>query len=268
MSCHKCGNSGHRAWRCNTQQCINTVKLKLNDPELIAEASQVTTGNSILDSSDMDIHIDASQNTKRFECNECSFQCTYLEILNEHKQTHTGEKLTKCCEMHTGESPNQCDKCGGNNDNETALEDHILPHNGEKPDDRIDGEYKCKQCQYICMNEDVLINHLKTHNIYICNKCEFEGKTQQALSSHLKIHKQKSFKCSSCDFTCTNLSKLNAHKKDHAMEEIIVETPIEIANNAKNTPPSTKVNKRNLSVSPESTETDRKTSKKNKKNYS
>ena len=84
------------------------------------------------------------------------------------------------------------------------------------------------------------------------------------MASHLKIHKQKSFKCSNCDYVCTTLSKLNAHKKDHATEDIIVETLSEKINNAKNTPSNAKANKRDLSISPESTETDRKTVKKTK----
>ena len=115
------------------------------------------------------------------------------------------------------------------------------------------------------MNGDVLINHLKTHNIYSCNKCDFKGKTQQALSSHLKKHNQKNYKCPSCEFTCTNLSKFNAHKRDHNMEEVIVEPLIEMINNAKNTTPNNNASKRGLSVSPESSGTDGKTPKKNKK---
>ena len=133
------------------------------------------------------------------------------------------------------------------------------------PDDCTGWEYRCKKCDYLCKNEDVLINHLKSHNIYVCNKCGFEGKNQQALASHLKIHKQKSFKCSKCDYVCSTLSKMNAHKKDHSAEDIIVETLSEMVNNAKNTPSNTKANKRDLSISPESNETDRKTVKKNKK---
>ena len=101
-------------------------------------------------------------------------------------------------------------------------------------------------------------------SIYVCDKCEFEGKNQQALASHLKIHKPKSFKCSNCDYVCTTLSKMNAHKKDHVTEGIIVETLGEMINNDKITPSNTKANKRDLSISPKSTETDRKTVKKTK----
>ena len=278
MSCHKCGHSAHRAWRCKKDQSsyINIVNLVTNvDPvhkvDSISNISEIEidTNNN---NDDVEIHIEASQNTRRYECEECGFICSYIDIFNVHKETHTGENPIACCECdtqstsqaHTGEGPNQCDKCVGKSNNKQSLEHHILPHTDEKSDDCTEWEYKCKECDYLCKNEDVLINHLKSHNIYVCNKCAFEGKTQQALASHLKIHKQKSFKCSNCDYVCTTLSKLNAHKKDHATEDIIVETLSEKINNAKNTPSNAKANKRDLSISPESTETDRKTVKKTK----
>ena len=40
---------------------------------------------------DMDIHIEASQNRNRFECPDCSYSCSYIEIFNTHRETHTGE---------------------------------------------------------------------------------------------------------------------------------------------------------------------------------
>ena len=99
-------------------------------------------------------------------------------------------------------------------------------------------------------------SHLKSHNIYVCYTCEFKGKTQQALAAHIKVHKQKSFKCSNCDYVCTTLAKMNAHKKDHSTGE---ESHIEIVNKAKNTPSNNKSGKRDLSISPEVTDANRKT---------
>ena len=172
MSFHTCGNSGHRAWRCRTQQSdfINKVKLESND-SIESELSEIEIDN------DIDIHIDASQNTNRFECNDCNFVCSYLDTMNDHKVTHIGKNILKCCEcesqittqLHTGESPSKCDNCAGKDSNDRALKDHILPHNVEKPSSGAECEFICKQCQYICNNEDVLINHLKTHNKYLCN---------------------------------------------------------------------------------------------------
>ena len=212
----------------------------------------------------MDIHIDASQSTNSFECTECDYKCAYIEIFNEHKKTHTQQKPGKVCgcdfqsdiQTHTGERTKQCDKCDGASSKKTTLKDHILLHNDEKPNDRTEGEYKCTHCQYICLNEDILISHLKSHSIYICNKCDFEGKTQQTLSSHSKVHNKKILKCPSCDFTCTNLVKLNAHKNDHIIEDILIE----------HASPNSKASKRNVSLSPKSLESESKTSKKTKNN--
>ena len=82
------------------------------------------------------------------------------------------------------------------------------------------------------MNNDVLSNHLKSHNIYACDKCHYKSNSLQGLNGHSKIHIQK-LKCSKCEFSCTTLNKLNNHVKIHTGDEI------------SNAP------KRSLSVSPE-----------------
>ena len=89
LSCHTCGKFSHRAWRCRTQKSdfINKVKLKSND-SIESELSEIE-----INSDDLDIHIAASQNTNSFECNECNFVCSYLEIMNDHKKTHIGKNI-------------------------------------------------------------------------------------------------------------------------------------------------------------------------------
>ena len=262
MSCNKCGISDHRAWRCNTQRndYVNIVELHLNDlleTEPVNSTSNLNVSEIEIDDG-IDIHMEASQNTQRHECSDCSFSCTYLEIFNEHKkQNHTQERLITCCkcedqfstQVNTGEKPDKCDKCENNSKDEVALEEHILLHNGEK-------YVECTECEYKCKNVDILNSHLKSHNIYVCYTCEFKGKTQQALAAHIKVHKQKSFKCSNCDYVCTTLAKMNAHKKDHSTGEV---SHIEIVNKAKNTPSNNKSGKRDLSISPEVTDANRKT---------
>ena len=89
----------------------------------------------------------------------------------------------------------------------------------------------------------------------------FQGHISQLLAAHIKIHKQKTFKCSKCEYKCTTLTKLNAHKKDH-IEVISDETALAIVNDidSENTPLINKMGKRDLSISPEGIGTDKKTS--------
>ena len=290
-SCYKCGNPGHRSWRCNTQRDNhkNEVDLNLNESTITNKEVNTSENDNVYYDADinpnvdinacnnensiaaaLDVHIDSSQSTNRFECNECSFKCSYIEILNEHKQIHTGEKPPKCCKCdielcnkvrleHTGEGPFKCDKCRYKSKEELAQEDLSLLEKYEE-------SLKCTECQYKCKNIDILIGHLKSHNIYLCSKCDFKGNTSQSLSSHIKVHNKKTFKCPVCDYKCTTLTKLNAHKRNHTEENIVVEPDLEVVNNidTENTPLSNNRGKRDLSVSPEGIGTDRKTSE-NKK---
>ena len=289
-SCYKCGNSDHKSWQCNTPQenYINKIDLNANGSTVPVEDNNASV-NAIYDAdidlnlnnqasnNAIDIHIDSSQSINSIECSECTFKCSYIEILNEHKQIHTGEKPLKCCECdielvnlsmdnkyiqkHTGEKPLKCDKCNENNKDEATLEELSVL-------DKSENSLKCSECQYKCKNVDVLISHLKSHNIFLCSKCDFKGHTSQSLAAHIKIHKQKTFKCSKCEYKCTTLTKLNAHKKDH-IEVISDETALAIVNDidSENTPLINKMGKRDLSIIPEGIGTDKKTSesKKSKK---
>ena len=275
-TCYKCGNPGHKSWRCNTQRDDYKNVVDLTDEGL--NTSENDKYDADIDSNvdlnamdnEVDIHIDSSQSTNKFECTKCSFKCSYVEIFNEHKQTHTGEKPLKCCECdtelckkfiqeHTGEWPYKCNKCRDKSQDK-SVQEYLTSL------DILEVPLKCTECQYECNNTDILISHLKSHNIYLCSKCEFRGHTSQSLSSHIKVHKQKTFNCPKCDFKCNTFTKLNAHKKNHIEEANVVELDLEVGNNIiiENTPLNNGRGKRDWSTSPEGIGTDRKTSE-NKK---
>ena len=103
ISCNKYGHTGHNYWRCSTQKNnhINVVDLnECIENNLDANASESAKHTADIHANkeagvfddDINIHIEVSQTREMYESNECSYKCKYMEIFNEHMQTHTGEK--------------------------------------------------------------------------------------------------------------------------------------------------------------------------------
>ena len=117
-----------------------------------------------------------------------------------------------------------------------------------------DKSFECTECNcnYKCLNENVLRNHLKSHDIYVCDKCNYRATSTRGLSNHMKTHKDKQFKCKKCDFTANTLNKLNVHMRTHTGDAITIE-----ANESEKTPGSSNAVKRGLPVSPEIANTDK-----------
>ena len=103
-----------------------------------------------------------------------------------------------------------------------------------------------------CQNDDVIRNHLKSHDIYACDKCNYRATSTRGLSNHMKTHKDKQLKCKKCDFTANTLNKLNAHLRTHTGDAITIE-----AIKSEKTPGSSNAVKRGLPVSPEIANTDK-----------
>ena len=121
----------------------------------------------------------------------------------------------------------------------------------------------CAECNYKCLNKDVLSNHLRIHNIFTCEKCDYTSNNLQGINGHSKIHNQKQLKCSKCEVICTTLKKLNNPKRIH-IEEISIETVSEGTKTtpSKKTSTSPNPSKMCLSISPEVVDTTKKNKKK------
>ena len=302
FTCNKCGDIGHRGRFCNVQpeDFKHVVDVNVLDPlqteinrDDNGHSGDVNNSESLVEVSaeNMDVHIDPSQNNKTFFCSECDYQCSYEHIFTEHMEQHKGEKSFLCSEcgyqtstmcgldkhmqIHTGEKPLSCTDSGhiqkhtGENHfkchicelvsiGRAAHEEHALIH-----DDEI--LISCSECEFQCRNENVLTNHLTSHDIHACKKCNFQGKTSKILANHVKTHTEKSFKCSKCEFTCTIADKFKHHMKNHSGGE---KTSKSYSDTVKS-PVSKKVSitsntlKRGLSVSPEVVDTSKKTLRSN-----
>ena len=205
-------------------------------------------------SENTDIHIDSSQTKNRFDCPECDYACSYDFILKEHMECHLGEKtlgsldsgkqLAKTTDVNKKEKQFKCQFCEMLSNSRSSHEEHLILHE----DDIL---LNCTECSYSCINEDILIIHFASHNMFPCNKCTFIGKSLKDLSDHSKSHSVKSYKCTECDYNGKTKSDLKTHMDNHTGEKdfSVNKSPVH-----GNTLASSNKGKRGLSISPEVTE--------------
>ena len=71
-------------------------------------------------------------------------------------------------------------------------------------------KFRCSKCDFECLNEDDLNNHMSSHGKYKCKVCNEPFKTSRHLTDHSKIHK-----CAECDYIYSNNDELKKHMKQH-----------------------------------------------------
>ena len=259
MSCNKCGHTSHRARYCRRENkdFKNMIDIEdgyasdddHNDDDIDEHYDDCDDGDNDSDLLtsivpaivyNADVHFDPSQNHNTFVCSECDYQCKYDHIFKEHMKNHIGEKqLENDILEPVNEARSACEKL--------------------VPADTHDNTFKCTECKFECGSRLDLSNHLTTHSIYACNMCDYKNNSQQRLKSHSRIHIQNKLKCSLCDFKATPTNTLINHMRVH-LEDEICSAPL-----AENTSQSSYTLKRDLSVSPETADPNKKTRKNCKK---
>ena len=217
FTCNKCGKTGHRARSCRvkTGDYLNTIHINLFDTD------EDYLNDSVIEYEDLDIHIDPSQNSNKFDCPKCEYTCTYENILIDHMEFHTQEESRAY--VNIGHQPKvvsslfgnkkdvkqiECHICEFACDNDTSLKEHMITHDNEIL-------LNCTECDFNCRNEDVLNIHLASHNIYLCNICNSQCKSEKELCEHVKLHSGKNHKVTESDYTSTSASRPNNHKQNH-----------------------------------------------------
>ena len=174
-----------------------------------------------MDIVDLDVHIESSQSTNQFACNECDYKCAYANILEVHMRSHTSDETIKCSNdeielnkvnnIHTKEF--KCIICDTISLNKTSHDEHLARHD-------LEIQLSCSECEFECLNQDVLDNHISTHIIYACKVCNFTFKTAKHLSEHGRaVHNLDKFSCSKCELTFPSKTELKKHLKQHTGEK-------------------------------------------------
>ena len=120
----------------------------------------------------------------------------------------------------TNYSEIECDICSNNIEHGKTLEQHINEHHKV-----IRSDYFCNVCGLICMNNDFLNKHAKSHADSLttewftisCVYCKESFNNQSVLRSHIyKYHiGQFLLNCTSCDNRSINISAFANHFKTH-----------------------------------------------------
>ena len=229
--CNKCGKTGHRARQCNTKvsDYVNVIDVdslqdkNSNDDDKDDEIVSLKCPDDEIvsfDTADVDIHIASSQSTNQFTCNKCDYKCSYEAILQEHMLGHTSEGTLPCTnvDVHkqdvvkTQGKDFKCFICGTVSLSKSAYDVHLALHD-------IDIQLSCSECDFECSNEDVLNNHISSHNTYKCKVCNFTFTTAENLSEHGRTHNPSKFNCTDCEYKCSTKTELKNHKKQHTGEK-------------------------------------------------
>ena len=220
FSCNECGKTGHRARGCKTNP---TDYINIIDSNLLLNKISVSPINvEVLDieTVDLDVHIGSSQSTNDFACKVCDYKCAYGNILDEHMRSHTTDEILQCNsngiestqqeDIHTEEF--KCFICDTVSLSKTSYDEHLARHD-------VEIQLSCSECEFECLNQAVLDNHISSHNIYACKVCDFTFKTAKHLSEHGRIHNVDKLSCAKCDITFSSKTEFKKHKKQHTGEK-------------------------------------------------
>ena len=160
-----------------------------------------------------------------YSCNECNRSCSSWTKLKHHiLQVHEGYlyKCTKCeeqfgslpkieshhVEKH-GKASFRCEVC----EKLFVHCDDLRRHMGE-------GEFKCKQCNFLGCTKTVLTTHAKMHDsnfkdgLFHCNLCPFKNKKRSRIGYHKKyVHDKVKESCDQCTFKSSRKAEVVKHKK-------------------------------------------------------
>ncbi|ELU10954.1 hypothetical protein CAPTEDRAFT_172869 [Capitella teleta] len=106
-----------------------------------------------------------------------------------------------------------CTDCDFKSPRKKDVQAHLLAkHKKAPPGVRI---FKCKQCEYMCMDKNRFNEHMNCHskdNRHKCSKCDKAYSTRRGLQTHLQYHSQeRPHKCTDCDASFKVRDKLRDH---------------------------------------------------------
>lgn len=234
--------------------CINdSVSNKINKNTNTDNHSDVNDNDDLANDENNDI-----TSLLQFSCDMCQNTFDSLSSLRLHKRTHSDdsikphecifcykkyssqESLNEHLNSHTGERPYKCTECKKNFATRYTLQNHLKTHSDDK---RL---FDCDICQKSFSNQKNLKQHRKLHQksingskyefsksdvqtkaclttnstnhtaqkVYICNVCGKSFARKPELDDHDRTHTgERPFKCDLCPLAFAQRSNLNTHKK-------------------------------------------------------
>lgn len=148
-------------------------------------------------------HIQIHNGDKPHRCNKCGENFANLHQLAVHRQDHELEE----------KKPHKCVECGRRFRQKSDLNQHMRTHTGEKP-------FKCDECPEKFARNDYLKRHrLRCHRkeeMLKCQHCPRKCHDSYQLNRHIKYsHMPKPFSCTMCNKKFVHQYELTTHTKSH-----------------------------------------------------
>lgn len=129
-------------------------------------------------------------------CEICDRLFTRKSTLEQHRNTHTGEKNFSCT------------KCNAKFTRKAHLFIHLRIHNNDKP-------YVCEVCKRGFVKSSDLLRHRRVHSDdrnYHCTECPKRFKRSADVATHMRSHTgEKPYVCADCQKSYTSHSSLKKH---------------------------------------------------------
>ncbi|KAJ8956068.1 hypothetical protein NQ318_016520 [Aromia moschata] len=141
---------------------------------------------------------------KTKKCSVCSERFDKIEY-DKHMRLH--KKLV-------------CETCGSAYATRRGLISHIYSHKNDTKTEAKNEGHLCSFCGKLFRCSSNLFMHMKRHQVdpnqtFMCDKCPKVFKMEQHLKAHMKrVHvKDRVYKCTTCNKTCSTSSGLKSHTK-------------------------------------------------------
>ncbi|OCT57731.1 uncharacterized protein znf605.L [Xenopus laevis] len=172
-----------------------------------------------------------------FQCSECGQNFPYKHLLDNHIQTHTGDRPYACSDcdksfakinhltihrrVHTGVRPHVCSVCQSSFRQKSSLLAHRYTHTNQPP--LLVTSYECS----VCLKEFKQSSDLEAHECILpvelpvqCKECERVFTNKGRLAVHSRVHTvQTSYPCPICNRSFIYKANLDRHQQKHKGEK-------------------------------------------------
>ncbi|XP_065903026.1 histone-lysine N-methyltransferase PRDM9-like [Dysidea avara] len=224
-----CRDANPQVFKCGKCGEVFTILINLQQHIRRHEQGRIT---SSLQEASYSSTSQSAIGSKCFRCKFCRRFFAKKQDLQEHLETHNGDRPYECqycsktfsvhqnlgvhIKIHTGEKPYPCQYCSKSFVEKGKLRQHLLYHTGEKP-------YQCQYCSKSFRERCNLKCHLLTHTGEKPHKCQYCPKAfadSSTLRKHLRTHTgERPYKCQYCSKAFKLYNALKYHLAIHTGEK-------------------------------------------------